>query len=194
MKKMNNKGFSLVELIIVIAIMAILAGAIAPALIKYIDKSRRGTDVSNGNTFVTAVQAALGNEDANNCAVGAEYKYGGKTVAAGSTLYADKWVALDTIVNTNAGKDPFADLVVDSLSPVPTAKFKKFWSTKDPDYYIFFDSKTGEFAVAIAGTTVDTGIKASNQSSVIDVGSTKSASAAASGYYQIYPVVDTVYN
>ena len=29
----NNKGFSLVELIIVIAIMAILAGALAPALI-----------------------------------------------------------------------------------------------------------------------------------------------------------------
>ena len=33
--KKNNKGFSLVELIIVIAIMAILAGALAPALIKY---------------------------------------------------------------------------------------------------------------------------------------------------------------
>ena len=33
MKKTNNKGFSLVELIIVIAIMAILAGAIAPTLI-----------------------------------------------------------------------------------------------------------------------------------------------------------------
>ena len=32
----RNKGFSLVELIIVIAIMAILAGALAPALIKYL--------------------------------------------------------------------------------------------------------------------------------------------------------------
>ena len=46
---MKNKGFSLVELIIVIAIMAILAAAIAPALIRYIDKSRN---------------AALANEDA----------------------------------------------------------------------------------------------------------------------------------
>ncbi len=62
MKKTNNKGFSLVELIIVIAIMAILAGAIAPALIKYIDKSRKSNDVSSAKTIKTAVETALGNE------------------------------------------------------------------------------------------------------------------------------------
>ena len=62
MKKTNNKGFSLVELIIVIAIMAILAGAIAPALIRYIDKSRRSNDVSSCKTIKTAIETALGNE------------------------------------------------------------------------------------------------------------------------------------
>ena len=62
MKKMNNKGFSLVELIIVIAIMAILAGAIAPALIRYIDKSRKSNDVSSCKTIKTAVETAMGNE------------------------------------------------------------------------------------------------------------------------------------
>ena len=62
MKKMNNKGFSLVELIIVIAIMAILAGAIAPALIRYIDKSRKSNDVSSCKTIKTAIETALGNE------------------------------------------------------------------------------------------------------------------------------------
>ena len=61
---MKNKGFSLVELIIVIAIMAILAAAIAPALIRYIDKSRRGDDVQAAATINTAVQSALANEDA----------------------------------------------------------------------------------------------------------------------------------
>lgn len=60
--KKNNKGFSLVELIIVIAIMAILAGAIAPALIRYIDKSRKSNDVSSAKTIKTAVETALGNE------------------------------------------------------------------------------------------------------------------------------------
>ncbi len=60
--KKNNKGFSLVELIIVIAIMAILAGAIAPALIRYIDKSRRSNDVKACKTIDTSMSTALGNE------------------------------------------------------------------------------------------------------------------------------------
>ena len=66
--KKNNKGFSLVELIIVIAIMAILAGALAPALIKYIAKSRRSTDVSNAQTIATAVTNALSVEGAYDAA------------------------------------------------------------------------------------------------------------------------------
>ena len=36
---MKNKGFSMVELIIVVAIMAILVGMMVPVLIKFIEKS-----------------------------------------------------------------------------------------------------------------------------------------------------------
>lgn len=43
----NNKGFSLVELIIVISIMAVLLGVITPALIRYLQKSRIIRDERN---------------------------------------------------------------------------------------------------------------------------------------------------
>ena len=64
----NNKniGFSLVELIIVIAIMAVLAAAIAPALIRYIDKSRKAVDIQDAQMLYEAANlaAATSNDDA----------------------------------------------------------------------------------------------------------------------------------
>ena len=54
----NNKGFSLVELIIVIAIMAILVGVMAPQLIKYIEKTNVSADVQLCDTVRQAIQTA----------------------------------------------------------------------------------------------------------------------------------------
>lgn len=55
-KKLNNKGFSLVELIIVIAIMAVLIGVLAPQYLKYVEKSRQSADLDNYQAMITAVQ------------------------------------------------------------------------------------------------------------------------------------------
>ena len=63
MKKMNNKGFSLVELIIVIAIMAILIAVLAPQYIKYVEKSRQSADLDNYQAIINAVQTAYADED-----------------------------------------------------------------------------------------------------------------------------------
>lgn len=63
MKKTNNKGFSLVELIIVVAIMAILIGVLAPQYIKYVERSRVAADENIADSLTAAVQSALADED-----------------------------------------------------------------------------------------------------------------------------------
>ncbi|WP_312494490.1 type II secretion system protein [Anaerosporobacter sp.] len=61
-KEGKNKGFSLVELIVVIAIMAILAIVIAPQVMKYIGQSRTSVDATNITSYKTAVNTALADE------------------------------------------------------------------------------------------------------------------------------------
>lgn len=55
-ERMNDKGFSLVELIIVIAIMAILIVVLAPQYLKYVERSRNSTDLQNATTMKTAIE------------------------------------------------------------------------------------------------------------------------------------------
>ena len=55
----SNKGFSLVELIIVIAIMALLVGLMAPQLIKYIEKTNVSSDIQLADTIRTGVTTSI---------------------------------------------------------------------------------------------------------------------------------------
>ena len=56
--KNDNKGFSLIELIVVIAIMAILVGVMAPNVIKYVERSRESADKQLLDNVRTAAMTA----------------------------------------------------------------------------------------------------------------------------------------
>ena len=53
-----NKGFSLIELIIVVAIMAVLVAIIAPNLTKYLGSSKEKVDEVNKNTVKKIIEQA----------------------------------------------------------------------------------------------------------------------------------------
>ena len=56
MSKIKNDGFSLVELIIVVAIMVVLLAVLAPQYLKYVEKSGNATDLENARAVVNALE------------------------------------------------------------------------------------------------------------------------------------------
>ena len=105
-KAIGNKGFSLVELIIVIAIMAILVGVMAPQLLKYVERTRVSSDTQLADTVKTAVTTAI--LDPTNMDDSA-YQ------SAISTLSSGSGVALSSI------PAPFMDDVAETLGISGTA-------------------------------------------------------------------------
>ncbi len=57
--KKNNKGFTLVELIIVIAIIAILVAVLAPNYVRYVDRSRWSSDRNDCESLLQEVRTAI---------------------------------------------------------------------------------------------------------------------------------------
>ncbi len=59
MYKYNNKGFTLIELIIVIAIIAILSAVVTPQYLKYVERARESNDLQSASNLVEAATLAM---------------------------------------------------------------------------------------------------------------------------------------
>ena len=89
--KKNNKGFTLVELIVVLVILAILAAILTPALLGYIDRARSEKDYSTAQTVRVAAQAAI------------DQAYGEGKLADNTTPTGGGALTIDTMSGTIAG-------------------------------------------------------------------------------------------
>lgn len=103
-KEKKNKGFTLIELIIVVAILAILVGILAPQYTKYVEKSRRAADMNNAKAIETTLRMALIDDEIQVPAKSGSSAYGAWVMISKGKQYAP--TAYRKYLNTDK-KDDF---------------------------------------------------------------------------------------
>lgn len=143
-KKKNNKGFTLVELVIVIAILAILVGLLAPQYTKYVEKSRQTADIDNMEEMVKAVQVYAVENGANNkltdttatiTLTSTGVTFGNDTVAKAVAEYVPDYAKIAK-KSQKWSKDPYVNIKIDT------------------DGGVTADYQPGDFATAAGRNTV----------------------------------------
>lgn len=125
LKENDKKGFSLVELIIVMAIMAILVGIVASQVIPYMEKSRQSKDQQQLSSVCTALVSAVAQSsvDVQTIAATTLSSVDNNTGATGSNI-GDNLAGL--LENGKTATD------LGTISTAITTKFKsKAYSGKD---------------------------------------------------------------
>lgn len=117
---MGNKGFSLVELIIVIAIMAILIGVMAPQLLRYVERTRVSADTQFADSVRTAVTTAM----MDPTVIGANDTSAATIASLGTGTAVD----LVTLMATN---DSFTQTIAETLGETAPGNITQAWVTNN---------------------------------------------------------------
>lgn len=109
MKNSNKKGFTLVELVVVIAIIGVLAAILVPSMMGYVKKSRLKTANGNAKTAYNTAAGALADLETNGVQV-TSLAISNSDCTAGATP-AD----IDTITTEADGQKYVEDVVKQAL-------------------------------------------------------------------------------
>lgn len=120
MKNSNKKGFTLVELVVVIAIIGVLAAILVPSMMGYVKKSRLKTANGNAKTAYNAVAEYLADQETQ-----------GKLADASTD--AAKESAEAELSTNGSGKGIVAVVFEDNFKTAANPKFGVQWHKEDSD-------------------------------------------------------------
>lgn len=157
-KQKNNKGFSLVELIVVIAIMAVLVGVLAPQLIRYVEKSREATDIQNCDSIATTLKTYFSDKE-------------GVTGKVKVTVTTSADVAVAKVANSDTFVPADVETALDDAGLKSTRLKGNGWKTPANEIDIVYDIESG----SIGYTCASDHYHATNNSSKIESGKAAAA-------------------
>jgi len=134
-KRRNCKGFSLVELIVVVLIMGLIAVSLAPQVMKWVNTAKENVDARVKDNLKSATQVAI-----------AEYQNHGETlVAAEYTVTAGGVSTVGGIADPNNG-------MIDLIERYLDGEYPKVQNEAEKVFQIEIGSGGGVSVTTVTGT------------------------------------------
>ena len=105
MKKNNNKGFTLMEMLIVVAIIAILIAIAIPTFTQNLNKAKDAADEANARALYAQLMADAMLEDDGTLSAAPVTDETAKTISFGGTTYKFNTLPTITATATTKGED-----------------------------------------------------------------------------------------